>query len=899
MQWQPTSYILPTLIASALSIVVTLFALRRLHLSQMLAFAALSSSVAIWTFFYAWEIAAIDLPSKILFAKLQYIGIVSPPVAWVIYALHYSGQANRATKRTIILSSILPLVTLLLVWTNEFHHLIWVSTSIVQSNNDLFLAVTYGPWFWVHTIYSYIFLTLGTLLLFQSLVLSSHRYQYQIVSIIISALAPWIANALYITKALPFPYLDLTPFGFAISTVILGWGVRRFQLFDSMPVARHLLMEHVKDGFLVIDPQSRVLDINHVAARYLQADPDQVIGQSLKPILAPLFEKSDVNDLSEWEQTIMLPNPSRLITINGSPMLNGRGHQIGTLLCLHDISEERAIALHLQRQSLAFENLHDSVIMTDLHGNVVECNPATEQIFGYTKAELYGNPPTLWHHASDGTTAEDLHQHWLSNERWHSELAYQHKSGKIGTCELIIVPIFDDNQQRIGSIGVSRDISERKRTDAIVRNQRDLFESLFEIARATSSQLDLDETLHNTLKVAVKLTRAEQGSIFLLDEKLEVTHSILARNSASSIEQQLLVGRVMNEGLAGWVAAHRTMVLIPDTMHDDRWLHLPNSPYQARSVLALPIFSGSGFFGILLLLHSNVDHFTQEHGRLMQTAAAQISFALRNAQLYETQQQLSVELLRAKDAAEAISQAKSNFLANMSHELRTPLTAILGYADVLHDDLLASELMDYTYDLEKIQSAGKHLLTLINDILDLSKIEAGKMTMYWEQAALSTIVYEAVETIRPLINTNNNELIVDPYDEDLIFWTDMLKLRRMLLNLLGNAAKFTEEGTVRLQIQIEQAPQAQLIINVIDSGIGMSAEQVQQLFGNFVQADSSTTRRYGGTGLGLAISRNLAHLMGGDITVQSVLGHGSTFTISLPLYLESPEEEAFAVNQEF
>lgn len=241
------------------------------------------------------------------------------------------------------------------------------------------------------------------------------------------------------------------------------------------------------------------------------------------------------------------------------------------------------------------------------------------------------------------------------------------------------------------------------------------------------------------------------------------------------------------------------------------------------------------------------------------------------------------ELEVAKDAALLANQSKSEFLATMSHELRTPLNAIIGYAELLQDDAADLNCSEIIPDLDKIRGSGEHLLTLINDVLDLSKIEAGKMELHVESFSLPALVTEVEQTIKPLITKNHNVLRVvflDPIEQITL---DRVKLRQSLFNLLGNASKFTEGGEIIWQISLEEGPGGRLMIHEItDTGIGMSQEQAESLFHMFQQGDSSRTRRYGGTGLGLAITKRLCQLMGGDISVESVEGRGSTFRFWLP-----------------
>jgi signal transduction histidine kinase/CheY-like chemotaxis protein len=242
------------------------------------------------------------------------------------------------------------------------------------------------------------------------------------------------------------------------------------------------------------------------------------------------------------------------------------------------------------------------------------------------------------------------------------------------------------------------------------------------------------------------------------------------------------------------------------------------------------------------------------------------------------------DLLSARQMAEAANSAKSQFLASMSHELRTPLNAIIGYSEMMEEEADERGLADSVADLQKIRSAGRHLLSLINDVLDLSKIEAGKMDLHLETFELRSAIEAVASTVVPLVEKNGNRLELELAPDLGAMHSDVTRVRQVLLNLLSNASKFTERGVITLTAARDGA---EVVLSVQDTGIGMTPAQLERIFEAFAQAESSTSRKYGGTGLGLAISKLFCEMMGGVISVSSVAGRGTTFTVRLPVEAEA------------
>ena len=295
------------------------------------------------------------------------------------------------------------------------------------------------------------------------------------------------------------------------------------------------------------------------------------------------------------------------------------------------------------------------------------------------------------------------------------------------------------------------------------------------------------------------------------------------------------------------------------------------------------VSTGAG--GELNTLEKCINSMAASLKRAQENLQEQVTFAtseLRQTLIELERKNEELELERAK--ALSANTAKSQFLANMSHELRTPLNAIIGYSEMLQEDAGEEGNDSIVSDLNRINSAGRHLLTLINDILDLSKIEAGKVELYLETFSIKSLVDDVVSTIQPLAEKNNNNVVVENLSAITDMHTDLTKLRQTLFNLLSNACKFTERGTITIRVGSEIRSEMDWIsFQVIDTGIGMEPEQMRKVFEAFSQADVSTTRKFGGTGLGLAISRRFCEMLGGEINVESLTGEGTTFTVLLPV----------------
>jgi signal transduction histidine kinase len=399
------------------------------------------------------------------------------------------------------------------------------------------------------------------------------------------------------------------------------------------------------------------------------------------------------------------------------------------------------------------------------------------------------------------------------------------------------------------------------------------------------STFDLRTVLNTLVESAGRLCQADRAAIRLARGS---SYYQLGSYGFSAEQDEFMERHPLqpDRGSAtGRVVLQGKTVHVVDTQSDPEYTLTHTTEFaDVRTVLGVPLLREGVPIGVLILTRQTVRPFTDKQIELVQTFADQAVIAIENVRLFDEIQDKSRQLAEA-------SQHKSQFLANMSHELRTPLNAIIGVSEMLRED--AEALKQDVEPLDRVLGAARHLLALINDILDLSKIEAGRMELQLEDFALAPLIEGVVKTIEPLAAKNENRVAVSCDGTIGRLHADQMRLRQALLNLMSNANKFTERGTISVDARHGQENgRGWVTISVADTGIGMTPEQMGKLFQEFSQADASTTRKYGGTGLGLAISKRFCQMMGGDITVESELGRGSTFTIRLPRIVDAPKEIA-------
>jgi signal transduction histidine kinase len=390
------------------------------------------------------------------------------------------------------------------------------------------------------------------------------------------------------------------------------------------------------------------------------------------------------------------------------------------------------------------------------------------------------------------------------------------------------------------------------------------------------SAFNLQTVLDTLVASAVRLCEARFGAVFRLDNDL--LH-LAAHHNFNEAQVAMLKGwypmRPNRGHISGRAVLTGTPVQIPDVLADEEYKGQGVKDAGFRSLLGVPLLRDGRAVGAIVIYRKEASAFTEKQLALLQTFADQAVIAIENVRLFDEIQDKNRQLQLA-------SEHKSQFVSSMSHELRTPLNAIIGLTEMMVKNAARFGTEKAQEPLQRVNRAGTHLPGLINQVLDLSKIEAGKLELNPQTVQLAPLINEVIGTAGQLAEQNKNRLVVDAQENLGALTVDSMRLRQVLLNLLSNACKFTKEGEVRLRARRVANGGRWIEFAVADTGIGMTPEQQAKLFEEFSQADATTAQRFGGTGLGLALSRKLARMMGGDVTVTSEPGKGSVFTVRLP-----------------
>lgn len=645
------------------------------------------------------------------------------------------------------------------------------------------------------------------------------------------------------------------------------------------------LLDQTLDAILIIDARLTIQDINARVTELLGHTRPELMGR-------PLRHMVPAEDWENFSRQIMENQTGlrewRMLRKNGSPLnveLNLKQLGQGRLqLSVRDVTERKQLEASRRENELRLQaivsSIDDIVFEYDADGTYVDIWTRNSKLLIRPAEALLGR------------TLDEVLEPTIASQLLDKIRRVLHT----GQAETIEYPLdFPDQRRwflaRLAPIPASssfvktvimlaRDITERKKAEEQLEQNAAEIASLY---RASSQLLAPSEDVaHQAQHIAESVTREFNFvacSVLLFDEVTQTLQRIATVGDFHLITSNVLP--ISGNGLTVHAFNTATTIYVPDVTQDNRYLQ---GDSRTRTELAVPLLAGSRRIGVLDLQSPEVDAFSERARNIVDVFAEQAALALENSQLIEN-------LDHAREVAEEASRLKSMFLANTSHELRTPLAIIMGSLDAIVQGFITNQ--EQPQLLSTAHAASQRLLYLINDLLDFAKIEAGRLDLDMKATDVLPILAEVYMFLRGRAEEKKLRLEMRLPDEPPpLIWADSSKVEQILLNVIGNAIKFTETGGITINLEIEREPLACAVITITDTGIGIALDKQPQLFQPFVQADGSSTRRYGGTGLGLSISRRLAELMGGTLTLYSDgLGHGSRFTLRLPLAEQISLEE--------
>ncbi len=630
-----------------------------------------------------------------------------------------------------------------------------------------------------------------------------------------------------------------------------------------------LLLDSAGEGVYGVDVRGLCTFINPAALQLLGFDSvDRVLGRDMHDLIhsirpdgspypvdqCPIYQTFRTGEGTLGEEDVFWGADGRPIPVEyRAHPIRRDGQTLGAVVTFVDLAPRLRAETEMRLRDRALKAIAQGVFITDPARSdepIIYVNAAFERMTGYAQDEVAGrNIEFLRGLDTDPRAIEVLRAAFRDRRESTVEMLSYRKDGSTFWDALTLAPVEGPDGRVSHFVGVVTDVSGRRRDEERLRVSEERLRLMIESVRDYAIfAIDLEGRVSSWNTGAERLFGYPEPEI--LGEPTELLFT-------------------PEDRAAGIPLLERFQAEATGRADDERW-HLRKD--------------GSRFFA-----SGMVTAVRDEAGTLLgYTKVARDITEPKRAE---------AELRAAKEAAEVASRAKSTFLANMSHELRTPLNAIIGYSEMLAEEATERDLGDLIPDLGRVRAAGKHLLGLINDVLDLSKIEAGRMELHRETFDVAAMVRGVVATIEPLAAKAGDALRVECSDGLGAMRADLTKVRQGLLNLLSNAVKFTEGGTIRVRADRDRDRSGRewIVLAVHDDGIGMDPGEMARLFRPFVQADASTTRRYGGTGLGLTITRRFCQMMGGEITVDSEPGHGSTFTIRLPADVDGGPGDPSAV----
>jgi PAS domain S-box-containing protein len=905
VQFQYTPYILPLIVSSIIAGSVAVYVWqRRATASGAMALVMLALASAVWSLGYALEIAGADLPTKIFWGKSQYVGIVTVPLAWIIFAYFHSTPGTQVTRRNVILLSIVPLITLVLAFTTELHGLIWKDVQIQTVGTFSALDITHGFWFWIYWVYSNILLLVGTIFILRSFNRMKGLFRRQNIILLIAVLTPWFGNVLYVSGLSPIPNLDITPFAFTISVVVFAWGIFSFQLVNLAPVARELLVEKMPDGMIVLDAQGIIVDINPAVQRALGISASQAIGQRATDLFSawPALVERYANTLEAQDEIAFGEGESRILyELRLSPLVDSRNRLLGRVVTIHNITErkrtEDALRLSEKKYRKIYENVADVIYETDNQGHLTSISPSIEKEGGYQPEELIGySVAEFFVHPEQYVALDTLIMENGSVNDFEAVL--RRKDGSTRFVSITSHIIFDENGQGVATEGALRDITERKQAEERIHQMNTELErrvlertsqlqesnayltTLIETSIALNESLDLNAVLDRILVQAHKLVPARGLNVMFIEGEQAFIVRRIGYEGFEEIERNLINFRFP----ISWPIFHQMYtthksIFIAETAGRPEWQNIQGADW-VRSYIGVPLVINDKTIGFLNTSHNEPNFFDERHLVMLESLAHHASVAIQNARLLdevkkalEKEQGMRNQLVHADKLA-----TLGKMVSVIAHEINNPIQTVKNTFYLLEDQILpGSPAVEY---LKMASTEANRISDLVAQLR--GTYASGSKTIV--RVNVFALLVEVHELLAPQLKQKQVEWCqVDGIQPYMVLAVHN-NLKQVFINLCLNAMEAMEaDQGGKITVGLRASPNGQCVgVDFHNTGPLIPEEALSLIFDPFF------TTKGGGTGLGLSISYDIIHQHQGEILVESTPGKGVTFSVWLPL---APGEE--------
>lgn len=932
MNWQNTNVAI-SIAVCAMACALTVYAWHRRQVRGALWFVGLVGAVGWVTLWYAFEAAAgTDLRAYLTFSKIEYVGLCFIPVVWLGFALTFSGRERVLSRSRVLLLSLIPAVTILLAFTNDWHGLIWKVPSFdLRSQSPIFKA-EYGLGFWVYTLYAYIVFFYGSVILLRRAFDTWKLYQMQAALIFVGTALPWISNLGEIFDVTPLPGLYMNTLFLGLSLLCFAFALFRLRLLDIMPLAYDTILNNVPDGLIVVDMQNRILALNRFVQDSLGSDGHSPIGLPLEQFAAQYEAEWDAVR-ETFEGTHIFHLQSRTVELRISPVRDRRGRQRGRLFIFSDVTDrvrieqEQASARRFAELVRDIGNQMNSTLdvrcilalIADNVGQVLRhsrvnimlidedgCTTRVHEHRGYppetapvraSAAFDYRQYATFTRAAQAGRTVivPDTRRDpdWqdvagVEDIRSFASAPIMIDGSAVGFINLdgMTPEMFDaDTASRLHILAQQAAIAIKNARlyEQVQRQTEELQRRVESLTITQQVYKDIGFSLHAqhllelSLDAAMRLSQADSGFVALLEAKKLHVVQHYGRYRVKTLDSLLR----RKAGIIGEAVESQRPLLVKAPAP------LVSSLEDVRAQMALPFYGrGEGddadsLQGLIVLETTDADNFTDDRFQLLGLIADRVAAALENARLVDALGERAATLERLYSQVSNLEQIKSDMIRIAAHDLKNPLSVILNYLGLVIND--KDEFESNLDEIHKtMRASAERMHQIIQDFLSLDRIEQIAQNQTMMPIDLRDIVTKAVSEFAPQAAKKRQHFTSLIPQTACTVSGDIIQLYEAVTNFISNAIKYTPEGgTIRIELQ---ANASHASLNVIDSGYGIPKEKQERLFQPFYRVRTREVRTVEGTGLGLHLTKNIIERHHGRLLFTSEYGSGSTFGFELPLY---------------